>query len=394
MTRTKFPLLLGAMLLALAAGLGLGSVLSGPLNALALAADAQFSSARLATVRESAPAPGRASAVVAAPQASPKARTAVPDKISPARETPAASSQTAYTVRAASFRTERRAQAMAAELRAKGLDASVQALKARKGSWYVVRVGQWATPGQAREQARAVSRTTGQPTLVSRISGPALSEAKTAKSPDGRITARMSSPGQAEAMARLERGGVEAVVGRDRTRKAAEPARQPSDWAHLVQAGGAFEPKEARTLANDLSARGVPASILYLHGWYVVEAGLFETREEAKARADAVRRITGREPSVTTASRRTVERCQWTPGPDEEGGPAPQAANSRELMYTVENWGRPDLSRAALVASFADPRTAGATARKLESQGIAALVVFQDGQSPWRVYRKTGQATP
>jgi hypothetical protein len=195
-------------------------------------------------------------------------------------------------------------------------------------------------------------------------------------------------------MARLERGGVEAVVGRDRQAKAAAKPHQPSDWAHLVQAGGSFEPGAARALASDLSARGIPASILYLHGWYVVEAGLFETREEAKARADAVRRITGREPSVTTASRRNIERSQWTPGPDEEGGPAPQAANSRELIYAVENWGRPDLSRAALVASFADPRTAGATARRLESQGVAALVVFQDGQSPWRVYRKTGQATP
>jgi hypothetical protein len=309
---------------------------------------------------------------------------------------------------------------LAAELSDQGLSSGVLRTQARSGAvWYAVRAGELATAGEARELARAAQGLTGQPTLVRRLSpaflarntvhpaqeltqapaqAPAREPAKTA--------AQTTAPAPAAEAARpveerLAQAGVELVLTRDRSPSERSSGTQPaapaapqapvqpqaSDWVYAVQAAGFNEPGEAQDLARALAGLGMDPSISYLHGWYVVGAGAFPEREAAKARADAVRAATGREPTIHAASRRTLARSLWTP--EEEA--RPESGASRELMYQVENWGRPDLTGTALVASYRDPREAGGMARQLKNQGVAAMVVYAAGPEPWGVYRK---ATP
>ncbi len=428
MARRTYPLLIGAMLLALCAGLGLGSVLSGPLSdslcALAQAADSNIPGSK----SESALAHASASKL-ASPSVGPTTILSMPTlaakskvQAAPGSKAQADSAHTgkSYTVQIASFRTERRAASLAADLRAKGLEAKVQVLRSHSGAkpWYVVRCGEWPSLDQAREQARSVEHSTGSRVLVTRLSGQVLADTPRPKAPAPKkkssarpalaeksapairprpvpksepksVQETAPTPAETVALDRLKRSGVEVVVGLDRDKAKAASVKTPSDRVYLVQAGGYFEPEPATSLAADLDSRGISSSIVYLHGWYVVQSGMFESRDEARARANAVRSATGKEPTVATASRRNIERHAWTP--DSQEGAAPK---SRELMYHVENWGKPDLGQTRLVGSYADPREAGAQAKKLESQGLAALVVFQTGQAPWRVYQKTPQVGP
>ncbi len=209
-------------------------------------------------------------------------------------------------------------------------------------------------------------------------------------------------------MDRLARAGVEVVLGRGRTKvePATPNAAQPSDWVYAVQAAGFNEPGQALELTRTLADQGLDTSIAYMHGWYVVQAGAFAEHSQAKARADIVRAATGREPTIHASSRRTLARSLWTPenaAPGDENVPAPAAATSpsasldtspgkapsqRELMVRVENWGRPDLSGTALVASYRDPREAGGMARRLKDEGVPALVVYAAGPEPWAVYKR------
>ncbi len=264
-------------------------------------------------------------------------------------------------------------------------------------------------PAQARPEISAQAKAQG--SSAKKIKHPA--QAQTAPRAPAAEAARPVEE-------RLAQAGVELVLTRDRSTSELSSGTQPaapaaaqapvqpqaSDWVYAVQAAGFNEPGEAQDLARTLAGLGMDTSISYLHGWYVVGAGAFPEREAAKARADAVRAATGREPTIHAASRRTLARSLWTPDtadrPDSPATPEGQEASlapgptaalpsqgaSRELMYQVENWGRPDLTGTALVASYRDPREAGGMARQLKNQGVAAMVVYAAGPEPWGVYRK------
>lgn len=372
-----------------------------------------------------------------------------------------------YTVQIASFKDVRRALRLAADLRGQGLQAQVLASRGRGGAaWHAVRAGEFSLPSQAAGLAATARGLTGQPVLVrgygraflarntvdpARIPDqeparaavrpappepPAPAAARVPARPGAKISAPSgpaARPGPEKAAARpegpgaveekLRRGGVEVVLRLDPSRTPAAPAPaapepSPGDWVHAVQAAGFSEPGEALDLVRTLSGQGVEASVLYLHGWYVVHAGAFEDRDAARARADAVRGLTGREPTVRATSRRTLNRHAWRPEPERVQAPEPAVAgpftpspgttppdapgqdilsqapgaartgNPLDLLVRVEDWGRPDLSGATLVATCQDPREAGGMARRLRDEGVAALVVHAGGPEPWSVYRR------
>lgn len=385
MPRVIAPLVFLSCLLALAAG----SLVCEGLAPMARAASAPVIP-YVVEERDQAPQPSRLERIAKKVRAAKEPAQVQPSEAkvqapsgAPVRPTVRTSSRSPYAVQIASFRTERRAEALAASLRARGLTAQVQMLRGR-GVWYVVRSADQPGLDEARDEARKVERVAGVRTLVKRFTPVALADGD-------RLPAR--DPGAGEAEARLKRAGVQAVVGAERSAGTGQAntrteARE-EDWLYMVQAAGFNEPAPARVLAADLSARGMGADILYLHGWYVVQAGAFPDRDEARARADAVRAAIGREPTIRAATRRTIQGHVWTPGPDEQAGPRP---GELDLAYRIDTTGRKAPDKSLLVAAYKDPREAGGQVRRLRAQGVAAQVAFHGGSEPWGVYRgKDGQ---